>query len=66
MTPWAEVIVDGRTLGVTPLQPADLTEGAHWVTLKNGDLGVTTRRRIIVSPNKEALLKVDLFAEKKL
>ncbi len=66
VTPWAEVIVDGRTLGVTPLQPADLTEGAHWVTLKNGDLGVTTRRRIIVSPNKEALLKVDLFAEKKL
>jgi serine/threonine-protein kinase len=62
VTPWAEVVVDGRTLGVTPLQPAELSEGAHVVTLKNGDLGMTTRRRILITPNKEALLKVDLFA----
>jgi serine/threonine protein kinase len=65
VTPWAEVIVDGRTLGVTPLQPSDLPEGPHTVVLKNGDLGVTTKRRIVIAPNKESVLKVDLFSEKK-
>jgi serine/threonine-protein kinase len=62
VTPWAEVIVDGRTLGVTPLQPVELAEGPHLVTLKNADLGVTTKRRLLVTPNREALLKVDLFS----
>jgi len=65
VTPWAEVMVDGRTLGVTPLQPSDLAEGPHTVVLKNGDLGVTTKRRIVVVPNKESVLRVDLFSEKK-
>jgi hypothetical protein len=35
------------------------------VALKNGDLGVVAKRRLIVSPNKETLLKLDLFGEKK-
>jgi eukaryotic-like serine/threonine-protein kinase len=65
VTPWAEVTVDGRVLGVTPLAPVDLGEGAHQVALKNGDLGVVAKRRVIVSPNKETLLKLDLFGEKK-
>jgi serine/threonine-protein kinase len=65
VSPWAEVIVDGKSLGVTPLQPSELTEGSHLVTLRNGDLGVTTKRKIMVLPNRESLLKVDLFAEKK-
>jgi serine/threonine-protein kinase len=62
ITPWAEVVVDGKTLGVTPLQPVELAEGPHLVTLKNSDLGVTTKRRLLVTPNKETLLKVDLFS----
>ena len=65
VTPWAEVTVDGHVLGVTPLSPVDLGEGAHQVALKNGDLGVVAKRRVIVSPNKETLLKLDLFGEKK-
>jgi serine/threonine-protein kinase len=64
VSPWAEVMVDGRVLGTTPLQPAELSEGVHTVTLKNGELGVTTKRRILITPNKEALLKVDLFASR--
>jgi len=63
VTPWAEVMLDGRTLGTTPLQPTELSEGAHVVTLRNSDLGITTRRRVVISPNREALLKVDLFAK---
>jgi serine/threonine-protein kinase len=65
VTPWAEVTVDGKVLGVTPLQPVDLGEGAHQVSLKNGELGIVAKRRVIVSPGKEALLKLDLFGEKK-
>lgn len=65
VTPWAEVIIDGRAVGVTPLQPQELPEGTHHVSLKNPDLGVTVKRRVIVAPNKEAVLKVDLFSEKK-
>ena len=65
VSPWAEVTVDGRVLGVTPLSPVDLAEGAHQVALKNGELGIVAKRRVIVTPDKETLLKLDLFGEKK-
>jgi serine/threonine-protein kinase len=65
VTPWAEVNVDGRALGVTPLAPLELVEGTHQVALKNGELGVVAKRRIVVAPSKETLLKLDLFAEKR-
>ncbi|HEY7958233.1 MAG TPA: serine/threonine-protein kinase [Polyangia bacterium] len=64
-SPWAEVQVDGRELGTTPLAPADLSEGPHTVTLRNSDLGVTTHRRVMIAPDHESLLKINLFAEKK-
>ena len=65
VSPWAEVTVDGRVLGMTPLQPVELAEGAHQVALKNGELGVVAKRRIVISPNKESLLKLDLFGERR-
>ncbi len=65
VTPWAEVTIDGRVLGVTPLQPVDLAEGAHLIALKNGELGIVAKRRITVAPNRESLLKLDLFGEKR-
>jgi len=65
VTPFAEVTVDGKLYGVTPLPPIELPEGAHNIALKNGDLGVTAKRRLIVSPNNETLLKLDLYGEKK-
>jgi serine/threonine-protein kinase len=64
VSPWAEVTVDGRPLGITPFPPAELGEGAHTVTLRNKDLGVTTKRRVVISPNRESVLKVDLFTSK--
>jgi eukaryotic-like serine/threonine-protein kinase len=63
VSPWAEVQIDGRAVGVTPLQPQDLSEGQHWIQLKNGDLGVNTKRRVLVSPGRETVLKVDLFSK---
>jgi eukaryotic-like serine/threonine-protein kinase len=65
VTPWAEVQLDGRAAGTTPLQPIDLAEGAHWLALKNGELGANVKRRVVVFPDKETALKVDLFSEKR-
>ncbi len=65
VTPWAEVTVDGRVLGMTPLSPIDLGEGQHQVQLRNGDLGVVAKRHVVIAPNKETLLKLDLFGEKR-
>jgi serine/threonine protein kinase len=65
VTPWAEVTVDGKVMGTTPLQPLELGEGAHAIALKNSDLGVIAKRKLIISPNKETLLKLDLFGEKR-
>ena len=64
ITPSAEVTVDGHLLGVTPLQPIDLGEGTHLVALHNGDLGVVVKRRVVVTPEKETLLELDLITEK--
>jgi eukaryotic-like serine/threonine-protein kinase len=33
--PWAEVIVDGKEVGTTPIEPVLLTVGKHTVVLKN-------------------------------
>ncbi len=61
ITPWAEVSVDGKSLGVTPLKPVDLSEGTHTVTLKNDDLNVTSKQHVVVRPDRETLLKINLF-----
>jgi serine/threonine-protein kinase len=65
VTPWAEVVVDGRPVGTTPLSPVELGEGAHWVSLKNGELATQVKRRVVVAPERETLLRVDLFSEKR-
>lgn len=59
--PWAEVVVDGRPLGITPLAPVELPAGRHVVVLRNKELG--TERRVIadVPANGIFTLRVDLF-----
>jgi eukaryotic-like serine/threonine-protein kinase len=61
VSPWAEVSVDGHALGTTPLPPLDLAEGPHTVTLKNGELNVVTKKHVVIAPNKEVVLKANLF-----
>jgi serine/threonine-protein kinase len=59
--PWAEVSVDGKPAGMTPAPPVLLPAGPHVVSLKNDELGRLIRRKIIVPPGGEAVLRVDLF-----
>jgi serine/threonine-protein kinase len=57
--PWAEVSVDGKVLGITPLPPLRLADGAHTVTFKFDQLGLTARRHVVISADRETLLVVD-------
>ncbi len=60
--PWAEVLVDGHSIGTTPLRPTELADGVHQIQLRNRDLGVSVRRKVTIQVGKETALVVDLFA----
>jgi hypothetical protein len=64
VTPWAEVAVDGKPQGTTPFAPLAISEGSHLVVLENRELKAKVRRRIVVAPGTETMLKVDLFRER--
>ena len=63
VNPWAEVSIDGKAVGTTPLRASDLGEGNHVVTLSNQELHVNLKRKVAVHSGKETVLVVDLFAE---
>jgi hypothetical protein len=56
--PWVKVAIDGKPFGSTPLYKAELTAGPHEIVLVNEELGINTKRRVIVEPG--ATKKVDL------
>ena len=56
--PWAEVHVNGKKLGVTPLSgPVQLEAGEHEVRLVNPDLGKDITRTVTVSANAREVVK---------
>jgi hypothetical protein len=58
-TPWAEVWIDGRKVGETPLGHVQLTIGPHEVQFRHPELGDQTRT-LVVTTGAVALLSVDL------
>jgi hypothetical protein len=58
-TPWAEVWIDGRKVGETPLGHVQLTIGPHEVQFRHPELGDQTRT-LVVTTGSVALLSVDL------
>lgn len=61
--PWAEVFLDGRSLGVTPLlEPVDVRAGRVVFVLKNKDLGVSRSVTVEVPPGKTVVLRENLLA----
>ncbi len=58
--PWAEVVVDGQRIDVTPFaRPIPLSGGTHYVTLKHPK--ATDERRVIkVSPGETVMLDVTM------
>jgi serine/threonine-protein kinase len=58
-TPWAEVWIDGRKVGETPLGRVQLTIGSHEVQFRHPELGDQTRT-LVVTTGSVALLSVDM------
>ncbi len=62
--PWAEVILDGKSLGYTPrAAPFQVPSGRHKLVLRNPDLGTQTFD-LMLKPGESASIKID-FLEKK-
>jgi hypothetical protein len=55
--PWAEVVVDGKTQGQTPLGNIQLAAGEHTVTLSNHDFAGVITDRVTISPNRTVTQK---------
>ncbi len=58
--PWAEVYVDGKRMGTTPIAPLPVAPGRHRVRLVNPDLGVERTVRVQVPAGDAYLLRLDL------
>jgi serine/threonine-protein kinase len=62
--PWANVTVDGRSVGTTPIAAISLPAGPHSVVLTNSELGVTRSMSTTVRSGKLTTLKVNLRGTK--
>jgi hypothetical protein len=59
-TPYAEVFLGERSLGVTPLEPVELPEGAHLFRFVNKETNRAENREVNVIPGQQVIVKVDL------
>jgi serine/threonine-protein kinase len=60
--PWAQVSVDGRPVGTTPMRPLSLSEGPHSIRLEHPDYR-PLQRRVTVRSGQTTELEVDLAWE---
>jgi serine/threonine protein kinase len=52
--PYANVFIDGKSRGVTPLRRLELSAGLHQLLLRDPETGaVLTRRRLEIAPDRE-------------
>lgn len=59
VTPWAEVEIDGKAQGMTPMPPQKLSVGTHKLKLSNPEYGQPVSKTIVISNNKETVVKYD-------
>jgi serine/threonine-protein kinase len=62
--PWADVEIDGRRLGTTPLEPIELSAGRHQLRLVNGELQLQRTLTFWLNPHTEQQLSVNLLTRK--
>jgi serine/threonine protein kinase len=58
--PWAEITIDGKKLGYTPLKRHALPAGTHKVVLSNPKLGAEKKLSVTVTGGKESTILLDL------
>jgi serine/threonine-protein kinase len=61
--PYATVVLDGKTLGQTPLAPTEVQVGSHTVQLINKDLGKELSRTIEVKAGQPNVFKYNLLED---
>lgn len=59
--PWTEVVVDGKIVGVTPIDTLALLVGSHRIVLENDSIPVVVDTAIILEEAELTLLSVDLY-----
>ncbi len=57
VAPWANVRIDGRAIGATPIPTQELTEGRHTVELVNKELGKSKRVTVRLSSGERHVLR---------
>jgi len=57
--PWADVWIDGKKRGQTPMRAIKLLEGVHQVSLINSSLGKKVERRVKIKPGRESKIQLD-------
>jgi PEGA domain len=57
--PWAEVFVDGKTIGVTPLGSASVPVGSHEISWRHPQFG-EKRRTVVVGAQSPARITMDM------
>lgn len=62
-TPWAEVQIDGRSLGTTPIRRTAIGAGSHVLVFENPPLGRTLRVPIRVEPGANVRVIADLSTD---
>jgi serine/threonine protein kinase len=62
-TPWAEVSIDGRSQGSTPLRALKVRAGSHVIKLRCPPLGKESELRVQIAADARARLSVDLTAD---
>lgn len=61
--PWAEVWLDGRKVGITPMQPFELSAGKHRLVLKNPQLNAEQAVVIEVRSGQRLEVKRNLYKQ---
>ena len=59
--PWAEIFVDGRSVGISPVPPVDLPAGRHHVLLRNTDIGKERTITTSIARGETTTVRVDLL-----
>ena len=59
--PYATVVLDGKTLGQTPLAPVEVYEGRHTLTPINRELGKEVHAEYVVQGGESHVYKADLL-----
>jgi len=59
-SPWANITLDGRSLGETPLANVRVSAGAHLIVATNPENGKSVRRSITVVAGRTQALRLDL------